>query len=89
VAPASRAGGATLPPAAVARTWRDRDEAGIGAQREDLAEQIAQAGLVADAEARDGGVVGHLVGRVITRNATPSRQRRSIARDERSPIAYA
>ena len=63
MAPASRAGGATLPPAAVARTWRDRDEAGIGAQREDLAEQIAQAGLVADAEARDGGVVGHLVGR--------------------------
>jgi hypothetical protein len=49
--------------AAVNRNDPDRDEPGIGAQPEDLAEQRSQRRLVTDAEARHRGVIGHLVGR--------------------------
>jgi hypothetical protein len=63
-----------------------RNQPGVGAEREHLAEELAEGLLVPDPEARDGGVIGDLV-RADHAEATSSRQRRSIAREERSPIA--
>jgi hypothetical protein len=69
-------------------TYTHRHQPGLAAQAEQLAEQLSQRRLGADPEARNRGVIGTWFA-VITRKATSSRQRRSIAREERSPIAYA
>jgi hypothetical protein len=58
------------------------------AQLKHPAKQVGDRLLVAGPEAGDRGVIGDLVA-VITRKATSSRQRRSIPRADRTPIAYA
>jgi hypothetical protein len=72
----------------VDRDHPDPDLPGLRAQRQHLPEQLRQRALMADPEARDRGVIGHRLA-AITRNATSCSQRRSIRRDERSPIAHA
>jgi hypothetical protein len=64
------------------------DQSRLGAQREHPAEEVGDRPLVARPEARDRRVVGNLLA-AITRKATSSRQRRSIPRAERTPIADA
>jgi hypothetical protein len=71
---------------AVDRHDSDPDQAAARTQRQHLAEQVGDRRLVADPEARDRRVIGRVIGGD-TRNATSSRQRRSIARDDRTPIA--
>jgi hypothetical protein len=49
--------------AAIDRDHPHRDQPGVGAQAEHLAEELSQRGLVADPETRDRGVIRHLVRR--------------------------
>lgn len=55
-----RRGGSDL--GAVDRDDADVDEAGLRAQRQDLAEQLGDRVLLADAKPRDRGVIGRVVG---------------------------
>ncbi len=55
--------GARVQLRAIDREHRDADQAGVGAEREHVAEQAGQRRLVALAKARDRAVIGPLVGR--------------------------
>ena len=70
--------------AAVDGDHPDPDQSGLGAEAEDLAEEIAEGPLVADSERAIVAWSGAAFA-VITRKATSSRQRRSIPRELRSP----
>jgi hypothetical protein len=66
----------------------DPDQPRAGAQRQHLAEQVADRILMARPEPRDRRMIRAWLA-VMTRNVTSSRQPRSIAREDRTPIAYA
>ena len=71
---------------AVHRDHLDVHEAGLGAQLKHLAEQVSQRPLMALAQPRDGRVIRRLVGRNHAHRDVVMK-RRSIRRDDRSPIA--
>ena len=73
--------------AAIERNHTDRDQAGVRAKPKHLPEELAPRAASWRTRKRATVAWSGTWFAVITRNATSSRQRRSIAREDRSPIA--